>query len=76
VMIRNDGPQIAVVDAASAIRLQKVQLGRDLGRSVEVVAGLSEGARIVTNPTDALVEGSRVNVAGLVAPATKQIARR
>jgi RND family efflux transporter MFP subunit len=76
VMIRNDGPQIAVVDTDSAIRLQKVQLGRDLGRSVEIVAGLSEGARIVTNPTDTLVEGSRVNVAGLVAPATKQIARR
>src|SRR4029434_9426070 len=50
VIVRSDGLQVAAVDNANAIRLQKVQVGRDLGRAVEIVAGLRDGARVVTNP--------------------------
>ncbi len=64
VIIRGEGLQVAEVDDANAIRLQKVQAGRDLGRTVEIVSGLSDGARIVTNPTDTLVEGMLVRIAG------------
>ena len=64
VIVRSEGLQVAVVDDADAIRLQKVQVGRDLGRSVEIVSGLSDGARVVTNPTDTLVEGTPVRIAG------------
>lgn len=82
VIVRGDGLQVAEVDNASAIRLQKVQVGRDFGKSVEIVAGLNDGARIVTNPTDTLVEGTPVRIAGAVqqtATATKnapQLAKR
>jgi len=78
VIIRSDGLQVAVVDDADSIRLQKVQVGRDLGRTVEIVAGLNDGARIVTNPTDTLVEGAQVKVAGVQSPkrTAPQIARR
>lgn len=63
VMIRGDGLQIAVMNGTDAVRLQKVQLGRDFGKSVEVTDGLSDGARIVTNPTDTLIDGTKVIVA-------------
>lgn len=62
VLTRGDGLLVAVVDDGGTIRLQKVRLGRDLGRTLEVVAGLEEGSRIVTNPSDTLAEGARVNV--------------
>jgi len=78
VIIRGEGLQVAEVDDANAIRLQKVQAGRDLGRTVEIVSGLSEGARIVTNPTDTLVEGMLVRIAGTQTASAKanQIAKR
>jgi multidrug efflux pump subunit AcrA (membrane-fusion protein) len=74
----SEGLQVAEVDGGDAIRLQKVQVGRDLGRAIEIVSGLKEGARIVTNPTDTLVEGTLVKVIeppGLNAKG-KQLARR
>jgi len=78
VIIRGEGLQVAEVDDANAIRLQKVQAGRDLGRTVEIVSGLSDGARIVTNPTDTLVEGMLVRIAGTQTASAKanQIAKR
>ena len=80
VIVRGDGLQVAEVDDSGAIRLQKVQVGRDLGKSVEIVAGLNDGARIVTNPSDTLVDGTRVRVADLSAQNTtasgKQLAKR
>ncbi|MGC3956494.1 MAG: efflux RND transporter periplasmic adaptor subunit [Verrucomicrobiota bacterium] len=80
VIVRSDGLQVAEVDAANAIRLQKVQVGRDLGKTVEVVAGLEDGARIVTNPTDTLVDGTLVRIAGTTQQAAakhaSQLAKR
>lgn len=64
VIVRSAGLQVATVDESGAIKLQKIQVGRDLGRDVEIVAGVNEGARIVTNPTDTLVDGTPVKVAG------------
>ncbi len=64
VITRSDGTSIATVDKDNAIRLNKVRLGRDLGRNVEVVEGLEEGSRIVTHPMDTLAEGMQVRVAG------------
>jgi hypothetical protein len=78
VIIRSEGLQVAEVDDANAIRLQKVQVGRDLGKAVEIVSGLNDGARIVTNPTDTLVDGMRVRIAGTqtASAKAKQVAKR
>jgi RND family efflux transporter MFP subunit len=81
VIVRSEGLQVAVVDDADAIRLRKVQVGRDLGRTVEIVSGLSDGARIVTNPTDTLVDGTLVRIAGApkqtaLANSAHQVAKR
>ncbi len=64
VISRKDGLQVAVVDGTDSVRLQKVQVGRDLGRAVEIVSGLTEGERIVTNPMDTLTDGTQVKVLG------------
>ena len=62
VVIRPDGPQVATVEG-SAVRFRKVVLGRDFGREVEIVVGLSDGDSLVANPGDRLAEGQAVQVA-------------
>jgi hypothetical protein len=37
-----------------------ITLGRDFGTEVEVVSGLEESERVITNPPDSLVEGQEV----------------
>jgi membrane fusion protein, multidrug efflux system len=61
-MIRAEGPKILVVDAKNTIRSRAVKLGRDLGDKVEVVSGLDPSESLVANPTDALREGTEVNI--------------
>lgn len=56
---RQDGPRVAVVED-SKVYLRPVKLGRDLGRSVEVVGGLNADDQLVLNPPDTLEEGSQV----------------
>jgi RND family efflux transporter MFP subunit len=60
-LIRSDGPQVAVVDAALQIHFQRIQLGRDYGNKLEVLGGLTPGQRIVVNPGDTIREGVKVN---------------
>src|SRR6266404_6109038 len=60
VLIRSEGPTVAVVQSAQRIHLQKVELGRDLGVSIEIVSGLADNATIVLNPSDILKEGTQV----------------
>lgn len=57
-----DGPQIAVVDKDDIVRIRKVRLGRDTGKTVEIISGCSEGERIVTTPSDLLKDGTKVRV--------------
>ena len=58
-----DGTQVWLVRADQTAHLQKVTVGRDLGKDVEIVAGVSEGDQVVANPTDDLREGVRVQAA-------------
>jgi RND family efflux transporter MFP subunit len=60
VMTRAEGSIVAEVEGAGTIHLQKVELGRDLGASIEIVAGLPDHARIVLQPSDSLKEGAQV----------------
>ncbi|TMJ51925.1 MAG: efflux RND transporter periplasmic adaptor subunit [Alphaproteobacteria bacterium] len=58
----NRGTQVATLDSEKVV-LKQVQLGRDLGDSVEVVSGLSPSDRIINNPPETLVAGDTVRVA-------------
>jgi RND family efflux transporter MFP subunit len=64
----NQGTQVATLDSNDKVVLRKVQLGRDLGDSVEVTAGLSPSDRIIDNPPETLSAGDTVRVAAVTPP--------
>lgn len=66
----NQGTQIATLDSNDKVVLKNVQLGRDLGDSVEVLAGLSPADRIINNPPETLAAGDAVRVAQATSQAT------
>jgi RND family efflux transporter MFP subunit len=57
---RAAGPQVLIVRDDRTVHYQKVELGRDLGQSVEILAGVTGRDRLVVNPPDGLKEGARV----------------
>src|SRR5260221_10597314 len=59
----NQGTQVATLDSSNKVVLKSVQLGRDLGDSVEVLAGLSRSDRIINSPPETLAAGDTVHVA-------------
>jgi RND family efflux transporter MFP subunit len=62
-IVRNEGMQVAAVDAGGKVRLLPIKLGRNFGQSVEVVDGLKGTEQLVLNPPDSLAEGDAVTVA-------------
>ena len=60
-VVRSDGPQVAVVGADRNVHYQRIQLGRDFGDRLEVLSGLQLGQQIVVNPGDSVREGAKVN---------------
>ncbi len=63
-VIRADGPQVALVRDDRTVHFQKVELGRDLGTTVEVVSGLSGDEHLIVNIPDGLKEGITVRPQG------------
>ncbi len=61
-MIRGDGMRVAVVDAAGAIRLRTVKIGRNYGEAVELLDGVTVKDQLVLNPADSLSDGDKVIV--------------
>jgi RND family efflux transporter MFP subunit len=59
-VVRNDGPQVAVVASDGVVHFARVQLGRDMGDRLEVLGGVEEGQRVAVNPGDAVREGAKV----------------
>jgi len=59
---RSAGPQVITVRGDGTVHYVSVQLGRDLGQSVEIVAGLGGAERLVVSPPDGLKEGTRVAI--------------
>ena len=66
----NQGTQVATLDGSNKVVLKSVKVGRDLGDSVEVIAGLIPSDRIINSPPETLVTGDAVRLAG----ATSQVA--
>lgn len=62
VIVLDGAPQVAIVDRDDVVQMRKVRLGRDFGRSVEVLAGCDEGDRVILNPSDLLKNGDKVRV--------------
>jgi RND family efflux transporter MFP subunit len=68
-MTGNQGTQVATLDSHDKVVLKPVQLGRDFGDRVEVIAGLLPSDRIINNPPETLTAGDTVHVAAATPPA-------
>jgi RND family efflux transporter MFP subunit len=62
VLFRAEGLRAAVVRDGKALLLP-VQVGRDFGDSLEIVAGLRPNEDMIVNPPDSLVSGTPVRIA-------------
>jgi RND family efflux transporter MFP subunit len=59
----NSGMQVAVLGAGGKVALKAVQLGRDLGDSLEVTVGLTSQDRVIDSPPETLRSGDTVQLA-------------
>ena len=62
ILFRESGPTVVVVDRNGRARLQPVKIGRDQGKEVEVVAGLSGNEQVVDTPPDAIETGDQLRI--------------
>jgi RND family efflux transporter MFP subunit len=54
------GMQVGIVGADNKVTLQPVLIGRDFGKEVEILAGLTAEQKVILNPPDSLVTGQLV----------------
>jgi membrane fusion protein, multidrug efflux system len=63
-LFRDEGMQVATVDASGHVKLKTIAIARDMGATVDVGSGIAPGDRIIDNPADGLRDGDEVRVAG------------
>ncbi|MDB6022846.1 MAG: family efflux transporter, subunit [Pedosphaera sp.] len=61
-LFRPQGMQVAVVGTNNTVELRQVQVGRDFGQTVEILSGVTSEDRVITNPSESLVNGMVVQV--------------
>jgi membrane fusion protein (multidrug efflux system) len=62
-LFRSEGTQVGVVGPDKRVELRSVILGRDFGRTLEVVSGVKPTDQVIINPADSLVSGMEVRLA-------------
>jgi multidrug efflux pump subunit AcrA (membrane-fusion protein) len=60
VIFNAQGTRVAIVGPENKLHFQKVTVGRDLGTSIDIQAGLQGNETIVSQPTVSLQEGQVV----------------
>jgi RND family efflux transporter MFP subunit len=60
-LFRKEGPRIAVAENGR-VDLRPITIGRDYGRTVEIVSGLKAGDALILNPADSIEQGEAVTV--------------
>ena len=61
-LLRKEGPRVAVVHDSRA-RLLPIVIGRDYGERIEILSGIKPDDKIITDPSDSLVDGAAVRIA-------------
>ncbi|HEY2135100.1 MAG TPA: efflux RND transporter periplasmic adaptor subunit [Xanthobacteraceae bacterium] len=69
------GLHVATVDADSRVVLKTVTIARDMGRSVEIGAGLTADDRIIESPLDGIATGDAVRIANAPGTAPETVAK-
>ena len=59
-VVRGDGPHVAVVGDDNVVHFQTVQVGRDYGDQLEILGGLKKGQHVVISPGDVVRENAKV----------------
>lgn len=59
-VVRSNGPQVAIVEPDNTIHFQSVALGRDYGDRIEILSGLTAGQQLAVNPGDNIQEHAKV----------------
>jgi membrane fusion protein, multidrug efflux system len=59
-IFRENGAQVAIVDAHDRVHLRNVILGQNLGQTIQVVSGLAPGDKLVNNAPAGLLDGQAV----------------
>jgi multidrug efflux system membrane fusion protein len=62
------GTQTLVVGQDDKIHYQTIKVGRDFGKTIEVISGLQAGQNVVANPNDSLHEGEKVHTVAAPPP--------
>jgi len=61
-LMRGEGPRVAVVGADGKVKLRAVKIGRNLGEVIEILDGVGPGDKVVLNPSDSMNDGDTVVV--------------
>jgi multidrug efflux pump subunit AcrA (membrane-fusion protein) len=62
VLIRDQGPQVAVVDENGVVQIKSVVLGLDHGKMMEILSGIKENDKIITILSCKIVQGAKVEI--------------
>lgn len=59
VISKND-PYVVIVDKDDKVRFRNVKIGRDLGKTIEIIDGVSPDDQLILSPSELLEEGEKV----------------
>ena len=59
-IMRQDGMKVATLDAQDKVVLKTVTIARDMGRTLEISAGIEAGDKLVDSPADDIADGMQV----------------
>ncbi|HEY0231347.1 MAG TPA: efflux RND transporter periplasmic adaptor subunit [Dokdonella sp.] len=62
-MFNKSGLHVATVGAGNKVVLKDVQIGRDLGKTIELSSGLDAADRVIDSPPDGVADGDLVRIA-------------
>jgi RND family efflux transporter MFP subunit len=61
IIFRREGTQVGVLRPDNTAHLASVTIGKDDGRTVQIVSGLKAGDLVIQDPPDSLIDGEKVN---------------
>jgi membrane fusion protein (multidrug efflux system) len=62
-LFRAEGSEVGIVGEDGHVTLHPVIIGRDFGKTLEILSGVKTGDQVIINPGDSLVTGTLVRVA-------------
>ena len=61
-LFRKEGLQVATVGPDNKVILKNIKLGRELGKEVEVTAGIDGADLVIDSPSDSILQGDPVRI--------------